>query len=85
MGRKRGGHKKAGGGGVDPMDILGDLFRPLPPNKRHDLNKLVEKLLNASSNYSQDAVTPKQLWEEHLEIRALVEKVAATVFPVART
>ena len=73
MGRKRGNRKP--GAGNDPMDILGDLFRPLAPNKRHELNKLVEKLLNLCSNYAQDAITPKQLWEEHLEIRSLVEKV----------
>jgi hypothetical protein len=79
--------KRGGGGGAskkaklapaaadDPMAILGDLFKPLPPNKRHDLNKIVEKLLHLTSNFSSEPVTPKQLFDEHLEIRALVLQV----------
>ena len=59
----------------DPMAILGDLFRPLPPNKRHDLNRIVEKLLHVTSNFSSEPVTPKQMFDEHMEIRAMLEQV----------
>lgn len=76
MGKRGQKHTKkaAGGTPADPMDILGSLIRPIPPNKRHELNQLVDKLFELASNFGQDAVTPKQLWEEHLKLRALVEK-----------
>ena len=54
----------------------GGLFRPLAPNKRQELNGLVEKLLNLAANFAQDAPsTPKGLFEEHLQIRALLEPI----------
>jgi hypothetical protein len=77
MGKRGQKHtKKAATGGPpsDPLDILGSLIRPIAPNKRHELNQLVDKLFELASNFGHDAVTPKQLWEEHLKIRALVEK-----------
>ncbi|TRY75681.1 hypothetical protein TCAL_14603 [Tigriopus californicus] len=74
MGKRGQKHtKKAATGGPpsDPLDILGSLIRPIAPNKRHELNQLVDKLFELASNFGHDAVTPKQLWEEHLKIRAL--------------
>lgn len=60
----------------DPLAILGDLFRPMPPNKRQELNKLVENLLQMTSNFSEDApATPQGLFEEHLKIRGILDKV----------
>ena len=59
----------------DPAAILGELFRPLPPNKRHDLNKIVEKLLHLTSNFSSEPTTPKQLFDEHMQIRAMLDQV----------
>jgi hypothetical protein len=54
----------------------GGMFRALPPNKRHDLNKLVERLLNLCSNFSGDApATPQGLLEEHLQIREILNTV----------
>ena len=32
------------------MAILSELFKPMPPNRRQELNKLVEKLLEVTSN-----------------------------------
>ena len=72
--------KKAAGGGPDPILeaalAAGGMFKPLPPNKRHDLNKIVEKLLNLCSNFAKDEpTTPQGLFEEHLEIRELIKTV----------
>ena len=60
MGKR--GKKGGAAGSVGPDPVLsaalaagggGGMFRPLPPNKRHDLNKIVEKLLALCSNYAQ--------------------------------
>lgn len=58
---------------------LGDMFKPMPPNKRSELNGLVDKLLQLTSNYVEDAapVTPAKLFTEHGEIWSLVAKVRA--------
>ena len=54
----------------------GGLFRPLPPNKRHELNKMVETLLHLSSNFGQDPPsTPQGLYEEHLQLSALLKNI----------
>ena len=59
----------------DPMAVLGELFRPLPPNKRHDLNKIVEKLLHLTSNFASEPTTPKQMFDEHMQIRAMLDQI----------
>ena len=63
-----------------PADILaelGDMFKPMPPNKRSELNNLVEKLLKLTSNYVEDESpqTPLKLFSEFQEIYALVDKI----------
>jgi len=86
MGRSK-GNKKAGGGKAaaqaaaesrDLMSELSDLFKPMPPNKRSELNTLVEKLMAMTSNYVADEpLTPIKLYQEFQEIYALVEKITA--------
>ena len=58
MGRK--GHKKnkkISGNDKDDLEnvsheeLMELMFQPMPPNKRAELNGIVEKLLNLSSNY----------------------------------
>lgn len=57
-------------------ELMGVLFQPMAPNKRAELNGIVEKLLNLSSNYAQDDPTsPVKLYAEFEEIYALVQKV----------
>ena len=79
MGKRTGGgaakKPKIGPATDDPSAILGELFRPLPPNKRHDLNKIVEKLLHLTSNFSNEPTSPKQLFDEHMQIRAMLEQI----------
>lgn len=71
--------KKQASGGMDPVleaALAAGGFKALPPNKRHDLNKIVEKLLNLCSNFAKDApTTPQGLFEEHMEIRDLLTKI----------
>ena len=43
--------------------------------KRQELNKLVEKLLEVTSNFGSDPLSPAALYEEHLVIEGLVTKV----------
>ena len=81
MGRK--GHKKgkkvAGNEDSDVFsneELMSALFQPMAPNKRNELNGIVEKLLNLSSNYTQDdPSTPAKLFTEFEEIYALVQKI----------
>lgn len=86
MGRNNKKNKSGGGGGGgggaklakldnDPMSILSDLFKPMPPGRRQELNKLVERLLEVTSNFASDPLTPGALFEEHLVIAGLVSKV----------
>ena len=52
------------------------LFKPMPPNKRNELNSIVEKLLNLTSNYVADEPTSTvKLRQELDEIFDLVKKV----------
>ena len=52
------------------------LFKPMPPNKRNDLNSIVEKLLNISSNYVADEPTSAVKLRQELDgIFDLVKKV----------
>jgi len=80
MGRK-GQNKKAKGGtnSSSAMDSLesdiSDLFKTLPPIKRAELTKVVEKLFQVSSNFASEPLTPAKQWEEFKEISALVQKV----------
>lgn len=81
MGRR--GHKKAGNKHNDSANLTNEelmeslaLFQPMPPNKRAELNLIVEKLLNLSSNYTaDDPSTPVKLFAEFEEIYAIVQKV----------
>jgi len=60
-------------------DLLESLmFKPMPPNKRNELNLIVKKLLNLSSNFVADEPTsaPK-LRQELDEIFDLVTKIIA--------
>ena len=57
----------------DELDSL--LFKPMPPNKRNELNSIVEKLLNISSNYVSDEPTSTtKLRQEFGEIFDLVKR-----------
>jgi len=66
---------------ADILKDLGDMFKPMPPNKRSELNNMVDKLLNLTSNYVQDETstvqTPAKLFAEFQEIWAIVTKVRA--------
>lgn len=54
---------------------LSGLFKTLPPIKRAELTKVVEKLFKVSSNFASEPTTPAKQWEEFKEIASLVEKV----------
>ena len=73
------GKKSAGNDDTDTFsheELMSALFQPMAPNKRAELNGIVEKLLNLSSNYSQDdPSTPAKLFAEFEEIYALVQKI----------
>ena len=77
MGRK--GGKKSKPSGASPLESLGaefsDLFKTLPPIKRSELTKVVEKLFQVSSNLVSEPTTPAKQWEEFVEISNLVEKI----------
>ena len=87
MGRRSGGSNKSRSGskkqnaeqGVldaedDGLDSL--LFKPMPPNKRNELNAIVEKLLTLTSNYVADEPTSAiKLRQELDEIFELVKKI----------
>jgi len=77
MGKKGGKKVKAKGGmsfsGLDAE--LSGLFKTLPPIKRAELTKVVEKLFKVSSNFASEPTTPAKQWEEFQEIASLVEKV----------
>ena len=83
MGRR--GHKKTKkptGNEKDDLESVTNeelmelMFQPMPPNKRAELNGIVEKLLNLSSNYTQDEpTTPVKLFTEFEEIYAIVQKI----------
>ena len=56
MGKKNQGRKAKGGAAVGAMDSLSsdlsDLFKTLPPIKRSELTKTVERLFQVSSTLS---------------------------------
>jgi len=54
---------------------LSNLFKTLPPNKRADLTKVVEKLFQLTSNFSSEPTTPAMQWEEYKQISSLIEAV----------
>ncbi len=56
-------------------ELMEALFKPMPPNKRAELNKIVDELLNLTSNYTEDdPSTPTKLFAEFERIYALVQK-----------
>lgn len=58
----------------DPLESL--LFKTMPPNKRNELNSIVEKLLNICSNYVADEPTSAVKLRQELDgIFDLVKKV----------
>ena len=74
MGKK--GGKKTKSSGLDTLgDITSELFKTLPPIKRAELSKVVEKLANVTANMKSEPSTPAKLWEEYREISGLVDKV----------
>jgi len=74
MGKK--GGKKTKSSGLDTLgDITSELFKTLPPIKRAELTKVVEKLANVTANMKSEPSSPAKLWEEYKEISGLVEKV----------
>ena len=74
MGKK--GGKKPKASGLDTLgDLTSELFKTLPPIKRAELTKVVEKLSNVTANLKSEPSTPAKLWEEYKEISALVEKI----------
>ena len=74
MGKK--GGKKAKASGLDALgDMASELFKTLPPIKRAELNKVVEKLSDVTANLKSEPSTPAKQWEEFKEIYSLVEKV----------
>jgi len=76
MGRKGGKKAKPSGGSIDSLGSeFSDLFKTLPPIKRSELTKVVEKLFQVSSNLTSEPTTPAKQWEEFKEISSLVEKV----------
>jgi len=60
---------------ADIESELSDLFKTLPPIKRAELTKVVEKLFQLSSNFSSEPTTPAKQWQEFIAIAELVEKV----------
>ena len=92
MGRRSGGSNKTRGTNKKPNaesstagdlnDLLAEdgleslLFKPMPPNKRNELNSMVEKLLNITSNYVADEPTSTAKLRQELDnIFELVQKV----------
>ena len=81
MGRRGQKKGKKGAGNEDNdtfsnEELMSALFQPMAPNKRNELNGIVEKLLNLSSNFTQDdPSTPAKLFTEFEEIYALVQKI----------
>ena len=74
MGKK--GGKKVKSSGLDTLgDLTSELFKTLPPIKRADLTKVVEKLSNVTANMKSEPSSPAKLWEEYKEISALVDKI----------
>ena len=74
MGKK--GGKKTKSSGLDALgDMASELFKTLPPNKRSELNKIVEKLSDVTANLKSEPTTPAKQWEEFKQISQLVEKV----------
>ena len=62
--------------GLDTLsDLTSELFKTLPPIKRAELTKVVEKLSNVTANLKSEPTTPAKLWEEYKEISALVDKI----------
>ena len=67
MGKK--GGKKTKASGLDALgDLSSELFKTLPPIKRSELTKVVEKLSNVTANLKSEPSTPAKLWEEYKEI-----------------
>jgi len=86
MGRRSGGSNKSRSGSKKPNaeqsildaddDGLDTMFRTMPPNKRNELNLIVEKLLTITSNYVADEPTSAiKLRQELDEVFDLVKKI----------
>ena len=57
-------------------ELMSVMFQQMAPNKRAELNNMVEKLLNLSSNFTaDDPSTPAKLFAEFEEIYALITKI----------
>ena len=53
------------------------MFKPMPPNKRNELNAIVEKLFQLCSNFTDEPTTPSKLYEEFEKIYEMVQRVRA--------
>ena len=78
---KKGGRKVRAAPASDSLDSLGaefsELFRTLPPGKRAELTKLVEKLAALTANLSSEPLTPAKQWEEFREVNIIVIQITA--------
>ena len=70
---KKGGKKTKASGLITLGDLTSEQFKTLPPIKRAELTKVVEKLSNVTASLKSEPRTPAKLWEEYKEISALVE------------
>ena len=65
----------------DSLESMGaefsELFRTLPPGKRAELTKLVEKLAALTANLSSEPLTPAKQWEEFREVNIIVIQITA--------
>lgn len=76
MGKRNGARKGKAVAATDSLAAdLSDLFKTLPPIKRAELTKTVEKLFQVTSNFTSEPLTPAKQWQEYQEIATLVEKV----------
>ena len=98
MGKRNGARKGKAVAATDSLAAdLSDLFKTLPPIKRAELTKTVEKLFQVvhctftctctyitpqvTSNFTSEPLTPAKQWQEYQEIATLVEKVRRAVSP----
>ena len=98
MGKRNGARKGKAVAATDSLAAdLSDLFKTLPPIKRAELTKTVEKLFQVvhctctctctyitpqvTSNFTSEPLTPAKQWQEYQEIATLVEKVRRAVPP----
>ena len=100
MGKRNGARKGKAVAATDSLAAdLSDLFKTLPPIKRAELTKTVEKLFQVvhctftctctyitpqvTSNFTSEPLTPAKQWQEYQEIATLVEKVRRAVVLVS--